>query len=79
MQLQRGDLLLQYTDGVNEAMNAENEEFGVERLQETIMAAKELPAAEIINRMYDAVTGFVGGTEQQDDLTAVIVKRRQSP
>ena len=47
------------------------------RLEEVIRAAGSLPADQIIAGLYGAVTEFAGGTKQQDDLTAVIIKRTQ--
>jgi serine phosphatase RsbU (regulator of sigma subunit) len=69
-----GDLLVLITDGFFEWTNADDEEFGLDRLKEAIRASKDLPPAQIIRKLYDAVIQFSNGTEQQDDLTALIVK-----
>jgi serine phosphatase RsbU (regulator of sigma subunit) len=50
--------------------------FGVDRLGEVIQAGKDLPVRQIISQLYSAVLKFTAGTPQQDDLTAVIIKRR---
>ena len=70
-------MLILITDGFIEWANAEDEddEFGEERVKEVIQKTNHLPADEIISWLYAAVTEFAGGTEQQDDLTAVIIKR----
>ncbi len=73
--LSKGDILALVTDGFFEWTNAVDEDFGLERLQDTIRASHDLPAREIISRLYTAVTIFAGGTPQMDDLTAVILKR----
>ncbi len=73
--LASGDILALVTDGFFEWTNAADEDFGLERLQDTIRASRDLPAREIISRLYTAVTAFAGGTPQMDDLTAVILKR----
>ncbi|MHC4266138.1 MAG: cache domain-containing protein [Planctomycetota bacterium] len=71
-----GDMLVLITDGFFEWTNADREMFGLERLQETIRKYKDLPAKEIISKLYKEVVKFTRGTKQQDDLTAVILKRR---
>ncbi len=70
-----GDMLVLSTDGFFEWENARGEEFGMERLEETIRAAADLPPNQIITRLYESVTTFAGGTHQADDLTAVVIKR----
>jgi len=71
-----GDLLVLTTDGFFEWANAHDEQFGLERLQESIRSARDLQSSEIIAQLHAAVVKFAGGTAQQDDLTAVVVKRR---
>jgi serine phosphatase RsbU (regulator of sigma subunit) len=71
-----GDLLVLTTDGFFEWANADDEQFGLARLQDTIRSARDLQSSEIIAQLHAAVVKFAGGTTQQDDLTAVVVKRR---
>jgi len=78
-ELQPGDLLVLATDGFFEWANAQGEEFGVERLEKAVRASRHLPPREIISTIYGAVVEFSGGTKQQDDLTAVIIKCTQPP
>jgi serine phosphatase RsbU (regulator of sigma subunit) len=73
--LEPGDMLVLVTDGFFEWENPNGEQFGLERLSEAIRQAKDQPAGDIIASLYSAVLQFVNGTEQQDDLTALIVKR----
>lgn len=75
LSMDSGDILVLMTDGFLEWENAEEEQFGLERLSETIRQAAKLPPGEIISALHAAVLQFAGGTEQADDLTAVIVKR----
>lgn len=63
------------TNGFFESENDQGEQFGVERIGEVIRASRQLAALEIIAQLYGAVTKFSNGTKQQDDLTAVIIKR----
>jgi serine phosphatase RsbU (regulator of sigma subunit) len=76
--LSAGDMIVLITDGFYEWQNPENEEFGVERLKETIREARDCSAEEVIARLYKAVKEFSKGTEQADDLTAVVLKRKNT-
>jgi serine phosphatase RsbU (regulator of sigma subunit) len=71
-----GDLLVITTDGFFEWANAQDEQFGEERMEATIRAAKDKSPAEIISDLHKAVIEFSGGTPQDDDLTAVVIKRK---
>jgi serine phosphatase RsbU (regulator of sigma subunit) len=70
-----GDMVVLMTDGFFEWENSAEEEFGMPRLEEAIGAAADLLPDQVIARMYDAVTAFAGPTPQNDDLTAVVIKR----
>jgi serine phosphatase RsbU (regulator of sigma subunit) len=74
--LRAGDMIVLVTDGFYEWQNPDSEEFGVERLKETIHAARDSSPEEVIARLYQAVKDFSGGTAQNDDLTAVVLKRK---
>jgi serine phosphatase RsbU (regulator of sigma subunit) len=63
------------TDGFFEWENDREEQFGVQRMEDVIRASRDSASAEIISRLYETVTAFSNGTKQQDDLTAVIIKR----
>jgi serine phosphatase RsbU (regulator of sigma subunit) len=76
LELNPGDLLVLATDGFFEWANAASEQFGTKRLEETIRASREQSSSDIISALYRAVVDFSGGTKQQDDLTAVVIKRR---
>ncbi len=71
----RGDILALVTDGFLEWSNAEDEEFGLNRLQDEIRANRERPPSAIISEMKTAITRFVGGVRQSDDLTALVIKK----
>jgi serine phosphatase RsbU (regulator of sigma subunit) len=73
--LQPGDLYLLITDGFFEWENDRGEQFGVKRLQDVIRQFRDESAAQIIARLHSAVISFSNGTRQEDDLTAVLVKR----
>src|SRR5580693_375439 len=75
IQMKQGDIFLLITDGFVEFENPAQEEFGKLRLKETVRASRDLPPDEIIKSLYDAVLAHSKGTTQQDDLTAVLIKR----
>lgn len=70
--LNSGDRLLLFTDGVTEVINAEREEFSEERLIELLGNNLQLRAAELQKKVIEAVTEFSGG-DFQDDVTMVVV------
>ncbi|HXF39862.1 MAG TPA: GAF domain-containing SpoIIE family protein phosphatase [Blastocatellia bacterium] len=73
--LSSGDVLVMYTDGVVEARNERDEEFGLERLKEIVSASAERRAHEIVHAITTAVDEYsseVGGPE--DDLTVSVIK-----
>jgi serine phosphatase RsbU (regulator of sigma subunit) len=74
--LNAGDMIVLVTDGFYEWQNPETEEFGLERLNDTIREARDCSAEEVITRLYAAVRDFSKGTEQNDDLPAVVLKRK---
>jgi len=76
--LSAGDMIVLVTDGFYEWQNPEKEEFGIARLKETIRDARDCSAEEVIARLYKAVKDFSRGTEQADDLTAVVLKRKNT-
>jgi serine phosphatase RsbU (regulator of sigma subunit) len=75
LEMHAGDLLVLATDGFFEWANPKGEQFGVSRSGEVIRQAKEKSPRELISTLYRAVVEFSEGTEQQDDLTAVVIKR----
>jgi len=74
--LEAGDTLALITDGFYEWTNPEGEEFGLARLETVIREARDCNPEEVIVRLRSAVETFCRGTKQQDDLTAVLLKRK---
>ncbi len=70
-----GDLLVFYTDGVTEALNADGEMFGEERLKDVITTNVGGSADEMIDVICGALAAFTRGMEPADDVTCVVVKR----
>jgi len=69
-----GDILVFYTDGVTEAKNDRDEEFGVERLLACLEESKERSAKEIINYIVECANKFASSQTEMDDLTLVVIK-----
>lgn len=70
-----GDRLFLYTDGINEATSPANEEYGVQRMLDAFVAARDKAPAETLAHMMEAVRVFHGGTVFDDDVTLVLMER----
>jgi serine phosphatase RsbU (regulator of sigma subunit) len=73
--LERGDLLALYTDGVTEAANPGDEEFGTPRLVDTLVKARTGTVAQVEAELGAALVSFTAGTPFGDDRTVVLLKR----
>jgi sigma-B regulation protein RsbU (phosphoserine phosphatase) len=74
--LNHGDFIAMYTDGVTEAMDAGDEQFGMERLQRVLLENQDKPATEIASTLERSLDQFTGGLPPNDDITIVITKRK---
>jgi serine phosphatase RsbU (regulator of sigma subunit) len=74
VKLEPGDVVVIFTDGVTEAVNAANEMFGDERLEELVRANAHLSAEEIKTCVLDEVLSFTRGLPQGDDITLIVLK-----
>ncbi|MDZ7762986.1 MAG: GAF domain-containing SpoIIE family protein phosphatase [Melioribacteraceae bacterium] len=74
IELAKDDLLIFYTDGVTEAMNENEEEYGDDRFSELIKRKRSLGAAETSVMILDDIRIFCSGNEQSDDITFGIMK-----
>lgn len=70
-----GDLFYSYTDGVNEAINPDEQEFGNERLVEVIKTHRKKSSQQIADAMLDSIIKFSQNNLQEDDVTMLILKR----
>lgn len=75
VKLESGDTVFIFTDGVTEAMNHNNEQFGMERLLETFDGVELNSAADANQRVIGEVRRFVGGAIQSDDITCLALRR----
>jgi sigma-B regulation protein RsbU (phosphoserine phosphatase) len=74
IQLEPGDLLFIFTDGVAEAVNEKGEEFGEPRIVPAILSMPTGTAAAVLNRVMTDVNTFVGYARQHDDITALVLR-----
>jgi serine phosphatase RsbU (regulator of sigma subunit) len=74
--LAAGDMLVLVTDGFYEWEDPDGEQFGLNRLEAVVRESSDCSAEEVISRLRRAVEDFCQGTEQKDDLTAVVLKRK---
>jgi serine phosphatase RsbU (regulator of sigma subunit) len=74
IRLRPGHTLLIFTDGLPDAMNAQGEFYGPERLQETARTLLQAPAQEICDGLIRAIESFKGANAQFDDMTLVVIK-----
>jgi serine phosphatase RsbU (regulator of sigma subunit) len=77
LQLCPGDLFAIYTDGITEALNQRDEEFGEERLLDVLRGAPDRSPSDIVANVFEEVRRF-SGDQQRDDVT-LIVARCRSP
>jgi phosphoserine phosphatase RsbU/P len=73
-----GDVIAFYTDGISEAMNAESDLFGDSRLSDIIQEHGHLTSGELRERILREIESFVGGADQHDDMTMILLKVEQS-
>jgi phosphoserine phosphatase len=79
LDFQPGDALLLLSDGFYEYADARGEQFGEERVRDLVAAAHGAAASELLARVLQAVDAFAAGAAQEDDMTAVVVRRTAPP
>ena len=76
LQLEHGDTLVMFTDGVTEAMNQAHEEFGTERLNYMLSGLANTNCRQMVETVKAGLATFVDGAEQHDDITMLVIKRK---
>ncbi len=74
--MESGDVLLLYTDGVNEAVDHKELEFGEERIKTILALAAPNGANAVVEALCESVKKFIGGEPQADDITLVVMARK---
>ena len=75
LKLEKGDTLLLFTDGVTEAIDKDEKDYGDERLRKLLSQSTKLSCLEIVDKVKADVKAFVGEAEQSDDITLLALKR----
>jgi len=73
--LERDDCLLLYTDGVTETLNAEEDEFGVDRMMQSVRDSATNGAQAIVRKIIEDVRDFTGSVPQNDDITVIAIRK----
>src|SRR5438067_10650148 len=73
--LERDDCLVLYTDGVTETLNAEGDEFGVDRMMQSVRASATNGAQAIVKQIIEDVREFTGSIPQNDDITLIAIRK----
>lgn len=73
-QLQPADVLFLFTDGVSEAMDPDNQEYGDQRMRDCLLANAALPMAGLLGACVDDVRSFARGAAQSDDITVMAMR-----
>ncbi len=75
IKLDSQDIVMLYTDGINEAINSSHQEFGTDRIINNLKVNLYKSSSEILETIYSDVKDFSSGMEQYDDMTAIIIKK----
>ncbi len=73
--LERDDCLVLYTDGVTEALNSAGDEFGLDRMIQSVRASASDGAQTIVKRIIEDVRNFIGSLPQNDDITLIAIRK----
>ncbi|HEV8619072.1 MAG TPA: GAF domain-containing SpoIIE family protein phosphatase [Candidatus Udaeobacter sp.] len=73
--LERDDCLVLYTDGVTEALNTDGDEFGLDRMIQSVRASATDGAQTIVKRIIEDVRSFTGSVPQNDDITVIAIRK----
>jgi sigma-B regulation protein RsbU (phosphoserine phosphatase) len=73
--LERDDCLVLYTDGVTETLNSEGDEYGVDRMMQSVRASANDGAQAIVKRIIEDVREFTGPVPQNDDITVIAIRK----
>ena len=73
--LERDDCLVLYTDGVTEALNSEGDEFGLDRMAQSVRGSATGGAPAIVKKVIEDVRTFTGANPQNDDITLIAIHK----
>lgn len=73
----KGDVIFMFTDGLNESINPDREEFGYQRIEKALQENSSLPLKEVIKELNKRLDDFTSSKDQFDDVTMLIVKSEE--
>jgi sigma-B regulation protein RsbU (phosphoserine phosphatase) len=73
--LERDDCLVLYTDGITEALDSNGDEFGFERMTQSVRASAATGASGIVSRLIEDLRNFAGAQPQNDDITLIAIRK----
>lgn len=73
IQLNKNDKVFLFTDGITEAMNKDQEEYGDENLEKFVMKLSEYSSEDALNKLNEEITNFTKGADQSDDITCLVI------
>ncbi len=76
IEMQRGDEIIFFTDGVTDATNSAGEDFGKDRLLKSIFRNADRPLTTQVNCIVSDILTFIGNAPQKDDITIIILKKK---
>jgi sigma-B regulation protein RsbU (phosphoserine phosphatase) len=71
--LEAGDILVAFTDGITEAMDLAQAEFGEQRLIDTVQVCNDVRSTELLAHIMQATDAFTSGAKQHDDMTLIVI------
>src|SRR2546426_814157 len=74
LSLSEGNVVVFYTDGAVEAMNAQSELYGFDRFFNSVRDGRDLDVPALLDKLFEDIARFVGGTEQHDDTTIIVAR-----
>jgi serine phosphatase RsbU (regulator of sigma subunit) len=74
VKLDPGDVVVVFSDGVSEALDADGAEFGDDRLEAVVAAAATEPSSALVERIVGGVREFTKGAPQSDDITVMVIR-----
>jgi sigma-B regulation protein RsbU (phosphoserine phosphatase) len=75
-EMESGDCVVLFTDGVTEALDPEGEEFGVPRVTRVLLENAQLCASALLERITTELKSFVGAAPQHDDITLIVIRKK---
>jgi sigma-B regulation protein RsbU (phosphoserine phosphatase) len=76
LQMETNDCLILYTDGVTEALDSKDNEYGIKRMIDSVEASAHESAAGIRKRLTDDLMDFIGNHAQNDDITLIVIRKK---